>query len=100
MNATKTRTVTRSQDPSKKVVAFGVKARKSLGMPADLTTCPTCGRALNDPYRRIIDGKYSEGCVDAHHTGHLPEASNTYSWHWRTAAIQVRMATYVLLTAV
>ena len=93
------RTVTRSQDPSKKIVALGVKARKSLGMPADRTTCPTCMRALNDPYRRVVDGKYSEGCVDAHHTGHLPEASNTYNWHWRTAAIQVRIAAHNMLIA-
>lgn len=53
--------------------------------------CPTCGHSPENPYRRVINGKIIEGCVDATHTGRLPVPSASSDWHMRPEAIEVRM---------
>ena len=57
------------------------------------THCPTCTRPAFHPYRRIVDGKIVEGCVDACHSAHVSPASHSgasYEWHWRPEAIALR----------
>ena len=57
------------------------------------TECPTCGNALNAPYRRWA-GVVIEGCIDACHTGRLPEGTETANWHYRMEARAMRADTY------
>lgn len=55
--------------------------------------CPTCCRPAAMPYRRIVDGKITEGCVDAHH--HVSEtvySCGSSEWHTRPAAAELRRA--------
>ena len=37
--------------------------RRAAGNPG--LRCPTCGRSEHDPYRRVVGGKFVEGCVDS-----------------------------------
>jgi hypothetical protein len=57
--------------------------------------CPTCLRPVNNPYRRIVDGRIVEGCIDDTHTGRIPAASNTGAWHNRPVAKAHRRAVKV-----
>jgi len=50
--------------------------------------CTTCCRTAAAPYRRVVDGRIVEGCVDAIHTGHLIGGSR--DWHETLAAYQIR----------
>lgn len=60
----------------------------------DLDRCTTCGRPAAAPYRRIVDGRIVEGCVDAHHqTGYLQGAS--LAWHMQPSAHVTRKAVLV-----
>jgi hypothetical protein len=52
------------------------------------TRCTTCCRPAAAPYRRIVEGRIVEGCVDAIHTGHLIGASR--DWHETLGAYQIR----------
>jgi hypothetical protein len=56
--------------------------------------CPTCGRNASNPYRRCVEDKIIEGCVDAVHTGRLTPISGSNSWHMRNEAIAIRRADY------
>lgn len=55
-------------------------------------TCPTCGRSAFAPYRRIVDGRIVEGCVDAIHSDHVTPISNSGHWHNRKEAKEIRRA--------
>lgn len=69
--------------------------RKAAGNPG--CVCPLCGQKAQYPYRRFVDGKVYEGCVDAFHTEEMnsPAAgaaygSATVGWHNREVARQMR----------
>lgn len=64
------------------------KLRLSHG--GDPDRCPTCGKNPATPYRRIVGGKITEGCIDASHTGRLPPTSSTATWHDRPVAARFR----------
>ncbi len=55
------------------------------------TTCPTCVRPVGAPYRRSVNGKVVEGCIDECHTGHLYGTS--LEWHNRPVAKKLRAET-------
>jgi hypothetical protein len=55
----------------------------------DGAACCTCGRPAINPYRRILNGRVVEGCVDAAHGPHL-YAGNGLAWHLRPEAVQLR----------
>jgi hypothetical protein len=56
--------------------------------------CPACAKPASMPYRRIVDGVYVEGCVDASHTPHMQGlAMDTAHWHFRAEAVQIRKDT-------
>ena len=59
--------------------------------PMTRATCLTCNRLPAAPYRRIVDGRTIEGCVDACHTEHVHGTST--EWHWRQDAIKIRKST-------
>ena len=69
------------------------------------TTCPTCTRPANAPYRRTTPGSDSivEGCIDAAHTPFLApvegaqEQAPDVAWHWRKSAKRHRAALLALL---
>lgn len=48
--------------------------------------CPICGKPVNAPSRRIVDGRIVEGCIDDSHTGHLTPGTNSHAWHHRKSA--------------
>jgi len=57
----------------------------------ETTTCNTCCRPSNAPYRRHdIRGNVVEGCVDAVHTGQLIPLTESYRWHNRPEAKAIR----------
>jgi hypothetical protein len=64
--------------------------RLAAGNPG--THCPCCTRPVADPYRRIVDGRCTEGCVDASHAGHFGYSSTSSQWHNRPAAREIRKA--------
>jgi len=73
------------RDPSQKIM----KIRLAAGGSA--TTCPTCTRPAENPYRRWdASGRIIEGCVDAIHTGKLVPISSSNGWHMRKKAIAIR----------
>lgn len=51
-------------------------------------TCSTCGCGPSVPYRRIVDGRIIEGCVDLTHNGQLHGSS--LAWHDRKSAKALR----------
>lgn len=55
--------------------------------------CLQCFRPANHPRRRIVNGEYVEGCISAYHTGHLIEGTESYKWHWRKEAQEIRRKT-------
>lgn len=61
--------------------------------------CPICSRPPGAPYRRrAMDGsRYTEGCVDAIHEGHLEGESK--AWHDRPEAQAMRTKTLVWLAS-
>lgn len=63
------------------------------------THCPTCGQTRAAPYRRLVDGKIVEGCIDASHTGHLVPISASSEWHDRPVARMMRAGTLADLKA-
>ncbi len=64
------------------------KIRSAAGNPGHV--CPTCGKPAHAPYRRVLNGKISEGCVDPFHTGRLSGAD--LAWHMRPCAVQLRIS--------
>ena len=65
--------------------------RAAAGNPCN--TCPTCGRAPSAPYRRYdAQGRVTEGCIDATHTGRLVGTSESNRWHMRPVAEVMRRA--------
>ena len=56
-----------------------------------LEKCCTCGRPAASPYRRHVEGKIVEGCIDAIHTTEV--YGETLSWHMRPVAVAMRKAT-------
>lgn len=73
---------------SAKLVAFRAK------YGGDAESCPTCTRAPTRPFRRIVDGKIVEGCVDACHTGQFTGLSSSNAWHTRPEARILRKETF------
>lgn len=64
-----------------------VKIRLKAGWPGKL--CPTCGKGIDAPYRRVSDrGHVTEGCVDASHTGRL--YGESARWQNRPEAKAIR----------
>ncbi len=60
--------------------------------------CCTCGRPASDPYRAHgPDGKITEGCVDAIHTGRLVAISSSNAWHCRKESEEIRKGTLASL---
>lgn len=57
------------------------------------TTCSTCGKAANNPYRGMNrqTGEILYGCVDNFHAGHLVPLSNSSAWHNRKEAKAIRL---------
>jgi hypothetical protein len=51
------------------------------------TTCTTCGRKVDEPYRRRISGAIVEGCVAADHDGQLEPGSEDAAWHEERSAL-------------
>lgn len=52
--------------------------------------CPICGRPAGAPYRNLLGGRITEGCISAFHDGAITGAD--LAWHnrpwasaWRTA---------------
>ncbi len=56
--------------------------------------CRTCGRPKAAPYRRVLDGEVTEGCIAADHDAH-PDA-----WHLRPRAVAHRADTAAHLARV
>jgi hypothetical protein len=84
---------------SAKINAIRSAARLSLGM-GDATCCPTCTRSAASPYRRQVDGKVSEGCIDAFHTPAFEGiATTSAAWHFRPEAVALRAQTLAHLLA-
>ena len=56
------------------------------------TTCLTCGKAADRPYRRFNHqtGEILYGCVDDFHAGCLMTLSNSSAWHNRKEAKVIR----------
>lgn len=50
-------------------------------------TCTVCGRSADQPYRRRVSGRVTEGCVASYHDKHAD------AWHDRPEARRVRAAT-------
>lgn len=50
--------------------------------------CNTCGRSVFSPYRRHVNGKIIEGCIDASHEGKL--YGESLRWHNRKEAKDFR----------
>ncbi len=47
-----------------------------------MNKCPTCTHTAESPYRRYVDGKIVEGCVDVFHTGAIPKSDqDSIKWH-------------------
>ncbi len=70
-------------------------SRKTLAIRAaagnDCETCPICARPANAPYRRIVDSRIVEGCIDAAHSvAHL--VGDSREWHYRKVAVAHRRA--------
>ena len=81
---------TETPAPTEVISRKALQIRARAGNPC--TTCPTCGREPNNPYRRINAGVITEGCVDATHTYAMEcsATSNTRSWHFRKVAKEIR----------
>lgn len=68
-----------------------IRARARGGTPPQV--CPTCFKPAASPYRTHDErGWIQYGCVDAFHTGHLPVTTESYRWHMRPEAHQIRKA--------
>lgn len=81
---------------SARIIAIRAAAGAELGI-ASADRCPICGRAAASPARRLVNGAIVEGCIDAHHTGHLAGAD--LAWHTRPCAKQWRAETARSLAA-
>jgi hypothetical protein len=97
MNEAKVNTIATDRAIARKIVAIREKARAALGMLACSMTCPTCGRHVGAPYRRVEGilgqgGRIIEGCVDAAHSGALVPGGYNAQWHDREGARQIRRA--------
>ena len=78
----------RTPAPQQSATSARINAiRAAAGNP--MTRCPTCARPAHDPYRRIVDGQISEGCIDAFHHGRTCAGAST-EWHMRPSAAQHR----------
>src|SRR5579863_467859 len=56
------------------------------------STCPTCGRGPNNPFRSHFQLRIVSGCVDHFHTGHLVTPGDSAAWHARPEAKKIRAA--------
>lgn len=65
------------------------------------TTCPTCGQAANQPYRRRNPRTHEivEGCVSAYHDGAVLMPTDQ-AWHSRKEAVAIRRRTRRVLPGV
>jgi hypothetical protein len=75
-----TNKTTAAQDS--KTSARIVAIRDSAGNPG--THCPCCTQPVAAPYRRVLEGRVAEGCVDAAH------AEYADAWHDRPQARDIR----------
>ncbi len=76
--------MSRDQKQSAKINAI----RKAAGNL--MKSCPTCGKSELQPYRRIVAGKVTEGCVDAFHAVVGLYPSTSAEWHNRPYAVKLR----------
>jgi hypothetical protein len=53
---------------------------RSLTATTPDTQCGICGRTASRPYRRVVDGRITEGCVALVHEAYLPAPSNSLAW--------------------
>jgi len=83
---------TKLEPASRKILALRLAAGN------DCETCPTCARPANAPYRRIVDGRIVEGCIDAAHTVACL-VGGTREWHYRKAAVAHRRTVAASLEA-
>ncbi len=85
--------------PAKHQAAVSAKInaiRLAAGNPG--THCPTCARTQHNPYRRIVGGKITEGCVDAFHHGFTCAGGSTHH-HMSPGAHTIRRAELAWLEA-
>lgn len=52
--------------------------------------CPDCCSTPAAPYRRTVDGKITEGCINAAHSEHFTGLSESWAWHMRPWAVEFR----------
>lgn len=70
--------------------------RRSAGNPC--VSCPTCCQPRTKPYRRRVNGKIVEGCIDACHTDTLLGVFGaSRDWHFRPEAAEMRRKTLIHL---
>jgi hypothetical protein len=69
------------------VSALIMAIRKNAGNPCE--KCPTCGKNPNEPFRIVIGGKITQGCIDAAHDNNLISQEDI-SWHDRPEAKKQR----------
>lgn len=87
------------QDPAVKINAIREKALRSLKAQPH-SVCPTCGKPAAAPFRRHdVEGRVVEGCVDAHHHGHLVTPSSSADWYYRPTAVEIRRTELRALTS-